>query len=72
VTIQNELKSPLNSEFSILRKEMINYSRIHASLYRILHYYYVVRRNVTHFTSENLPKCSVTIRELCKPAYKII
>jgi hypothetical protein len=32
----------------------------------------MVRRNVTHFTSENLPKSSVTICEICKPIYKIV
>jgi hypothetical protein len=73
VTIQIELKFQLNFEFSIFRKEITNYSRIHVSLYRLLHIYcYMVRRSVTCFTSANLHTCSVTIRELCKPAYKII
>jgi hypothetical protein len=34
--------------------------------------YHMVRRHVARFTSANLPKPSVTIRELCKPTYKII
>jgi hypothetical protein len=41
--------------------------------YRLLHLYsYMVRRNVARFTSAYLPKSILTVRELCKPTYKII
>jgi hypothetical protein len=68
MTIQIELKFELNIHFSIRRKEAINYTRmLRVSLYRQPHfYYYMVRQNMTCFTY------SVTIRELCKPTYKII
>jgi hypothetical protein len=60
-------------EFSFRRKEIINYSRVDVSLYRLPHFYCnMVRRNVMRLTSANIPKSSVTIRELCKPTYKII
>jgi hypothetical protein len=70
VTIQDEVKFQLNSEFSIPKKININYSGKHVSLYTLLlHFYcYVLHRNV----AADLPKSSVTIRELFKPTYVII
>jgi hypothetical protein len=64
------IKVSIQLEFYIWRKEIINYSRIHISLYRLLYFYYfMLRRNLTRLTSENLPKSSVSIRELYKPTY---
>jgi hypothetical protein len=57
------------------KEQNINYSRIHVPLCRLLYLYYcVVRRNVTSFSSANLPKSSVTgtIRALYKPAYYLL
>jgi hypothetical protein len=66
--MQIELKVQINFAFSIRRKEMINYSGVHVSLYTLLHfYYYMVRGNVTQIYPD-----LGTIPELCKPTYKIV
>jgi hypothetical protein len=73
VTIQIELKFQFDFEFCIRRKEIINYSRAHVSLYRLLlFFYYMIRLNVTRLETVKFPQSSVAIRELCKPTYKII
>jgi hypothetical protein len=73
VTIQIELKFQFSFEFSARRKQIINYSRIHVSLNSLVYFYcFTVRRNMARFTLANLPKCSVTVCELCKSTYKII
>jgi hypothetical protein len=56
MTIKIELKFQLNFELCTRRNEIVNYVHMHIYLCRLLYfYYYVTHRNVSRFTSANLP-----------------